>query len=224
MTAMHDWLAHAADLRERRGIIRHVDRVGTGRGLTIDLASNDYLGLATDPRLKTTAIRAIERDGTGARASRVVTGTVGAHLELERELCELTGQQAALVFSSGYLANLGVPTALGRPGALILTDGHAHASLIDAAPLSRATVETFGHGDLAALAARWRTAPPSGRSWSSSRSNRCSAMPATSPAPLPCARSMTRCSSSTKHTASASPATAGAAYTPLGWPGPSTSC
>jgi 8-amino-7-oxononanoate synthase len=131
--------------------MRRADRVAPMDGSTLDLASNDYLGLAGDPRLAAAAIRAIEREGTGARASRVVTGTVGAHLELERELCELTGQRAALVFSSGYLANLGILTALGRPGALILTDGHVHASLIDAARLSRATVDTFAHGDLAAL-------------------------------------------------------------------------
>jgi 8-amino-7-oxononanoate synthase len=151
MTAMQDWLTHAADVRQRRGIVRHADRVGRIDHSTIDLASNDYLGLATDKRLKAAAIQAIERDGTGAQASRVVTGTVGAHLELERELCELTGQPAALVFSSGYLANLGILTALGRPGAIILTDQHVHASLIDAARLSRAVVETFAHNDLAAL-------------------------------------------------------------------------
>jgi 8-amino-7-oxononanoate synthase len=151
MTAMRDWLAHTADLRQRRGIIRRADRVASVGGSTVDLASNDYLGLATDPRLKAAAVGAIERDGTGARASRVVTGTVDAHLELERELCALTGQRAALVFSSGYLANLGILTALGRPGALVLTDQHVHASLIDAARLSRATVETFGHGDLTEL-------------------------------------------------------------------------
>lgn len=148
MTAINDWLVHTADVRERHGITRRVGRIDQS---TMDLASNDYLGLATDDRLKAAAIRAIERDGTGAQASRVVTGTVGAHLELERELCELTGQPAALVFSSGYLANLGILTALGRPGAVIITDQHVHASLIDAARLSRAAVGTFPHNDLAGL-------------------------------------------------------------------------
>ncbi len=152
MTALQQWLLDAADTRQRRGIIRRADRIGRVDGSVIDMASNDYLGLAGDPRLKAAAIRAIERDGTGARASRVVTGTVDAHLELERELCDLTGQAAGLVFSSGYLANLAILTALGRPGALILTDEHIHASLIDATRLSRATVERFPHGDLGALA------------------------------------------------------------------------
>lgn len=147
---MQRWLERSADLRQRRGIIRRADRVAAA-GTAIDLASNDYLGLASDDRLKTAAIRAIERDGTGARAARVVTGTLGAHLELERELCALTGQAAALVFSSGYLANLGVLTSLGRPGARILLDEHVHASLVDAARLSRAAVETFPHSDLTAL-------------------------------------------------------------------------
>ena len=150
---MQQWLERAADFRQRRGIIRQADRVRGADGRTIDLASNDYLGLASDDRLKTAAIRAIERDGTGARAARVVTGTLGAHLELERELCSLTGQASALVFSSGYLANLGVLTALGRPGALILIDEHVHASLVDAARLSRAAVETFPHSNLVALQA-----------------------------------------------------------------------
>jgi len=150
MQAMQQWLVKSARLRAERGIIRHAQPLTTDRPV-LDLASNDYLGLADDPRLKAAAIQAIQRYGTGARASRVVTGTVGAHVDLERELCALTGQPAALVFSSGYLANLGVLTALGRPGTLILADEHIHASLVDAARLARGVVETFPHGDLAAL-------------------------------------------------------------------------
>ncbi|HEX2248290.1 MAG TPA: aminotransferase class I/II-fold pyridoxal phosphate-dependent enzyme [Arthrobacter sp.] len=117
----------------------------------LDLASNDYLGLSADPRLKAAAIEAVRRYGTGARASRVVTGTQPVHAELEGELCRLTGQPAALAFSSGYAANLGILTALGGPGTLIARDDHCHASLIDGARLSRSCVEVFAHGDLAAL-------------------------------------------------------------------------
>ena len=168
--------------------------------------------------------RAIERDGTGARASRVVTGTVDAHLELERELCALTGQPAALVFSSGYLANLGILTALGRPGAVILTDGHIHASLIDAARLSRATVEPFPHGDLAALqsALASRDAQRAIVVVESIYSVLGDACDLDAPSP-PCVPSTTRCWSLTKPTASASPVAAGGRCTQLDWPGPSTS-
>ncbi|MDQ6754745.1 MAG: 8-amino-7-oxononanoate synthase [Actinomycetota bacterium] len=150
--AMRDWLASREQVRHRRSLVRHaLPRTGTGGVPLLDLASNDYLGLSTDPRLKAAAIEAIGRYGTGARASRVVTGTHRVHLELEEALCRLTGQESALAFSSGYTANLGVLTALGGPGTLIISDEHVHASLIDAARLSRSPVEAFAHSDLAAL-------------------------------------------------------------------------
>ncbi|EMY32172.1 8-amino-7-oxononanoate synthase, partial [Arthrobacter crystallopoietes BAB-32] len=170
------WLEDQDRVRRKRGLVRNTAvRTGDPRGNTplaarfpqrdsratessrrplLDLASNDYLGLSTDPRLKAAAARAIERYGTGARASRVVTGTLPVHEELEAELCRLTGQPSALAFSSGYAANLGLVTALGGPGTLLLSDEHCHASLIDAARLSRSPVEAFPHGDLAALQTR----------------------------------------------------------------------
>ena len=148
---MQDWLAAQARVRAQRGIIR---RTVPRAGAVLDLASNDYLGLATDPRLQAAAVAAVERHGTGARASRVVTGTHAVHEELEAELCALTGRPAALAFSSGYAANLGLLTALGGPGTLMLTDEHIHASLIDAARLSRSPSEVIPHGDLAVLEQR----------------------------------------------------------------------
>lgn len=167
MGAMQQWLTDQAHVRTRRGTVRSTTaRNLTGRSAApsdsaatdsaapdtlLDLASNDYLGLSTDPRLKAAAVDAIGRYGAGARASRVVTGTQPVHSELEEELCRLTGQPAALAFSSGYAANLGILTALGGPGTLIVRDEHCHASLIDGARLSRSPVEVFAHGDLAAL-------------------------------------------------------------------------
>lgn len=154
MGAMQNRLASAARVREHRGTVRATrtaapwDDGGPG---PFDLASNDYLGLSTDRRLKAAAITATERHGTGARASRVVTGTLAVHDELEEALAELTGQPAALAFSSGYAANLGILTALGGPDTLIVSDEHVHASLIDAARLSRSPLATFPHADLAAL-------------------------------------------------------------------------
>lgn len=161
MGSMQDWLAEAARVRTRRGTVRRATTQPGRDAELLDLASNDYLGLSTDPRLKAAATAATERYGTGARASRVVTGTLPVHLELEAELCALTAQPAALVFSSGYAANLAILTALGGPGALIVRDEHVHASLIDAARLSRSPVEVFPHSDLEALqrALRYRATP-----------------------------------------------------------------
>lgn len=143
-----DWLLEAARVRDLRDHQRSTGPADTG---ILDLASNDYLGLSKDRRLISAAIRATEEFGTGARASRVVSGTLAVHEELEYRLCELTGQESALVFSSGYLANLGVLSALGGPNALMILDAHCHASMIDAARLSRSPLVTMPHGDLVAL-------------------------------------------------------------------------
>jgi 8-amino-7-oxononanoate synthase len=150
---MADWLAEAAERRVRAGTVRttEVRRNPQSRRGLLDLASNDYLGLADDPRVRAAAGAALDRFGTGARASRVVTGTTAGHAELEAELADLTGQPACLAFSSGYTANLGVLTALGDPDTLIVSDAHAHASLIDGARLSRSPVVVCPHADLGAL-------------------------------------------------------------------------
>ena len=154
--SMTAWLEQQAAVRERRGLVRTpMTRLGGDPG--VDLASNDYLGLATDPRLAEAAREAIGRWGTGATSSRLVAGTTALHLELESGLAELTGMESALVFSSGYLANLGVTTALGGPGTLIVADEHCHASLIDGFRLSRSRVETVPHNDLGATGHQLRT-------------------------------------------------------------------
>jgi len=146
-TTMQRWLLAAARDRAERDQVRS-DRPRTA---ALDLASNDYLGLAGDPRLIAAANAATTRHGTGARASRVVTGTTAVHRELEHELCALTGRPAALVFSSGWTANLGVLGALGGRDVLVAQDRHAHASLIDGARLSRSEIALWPHGDLDAL-------------------------------------------------------------------------
>jgi len=83
--------------------------------------------------------------GAGATSSRLVAGTTRLHLDLEQELAALAGMETALVFSSGYLANIGVLTALGGPGTLIIADEHCHASMIDGFRLSRSRTESFTH-------------------------------------------------------------------------------
>ena len=150
------WLRERAALRAERGVERFdpVLRLG-GRGAAtrdpLDLASNDYLGLSRDGRVVAAAHDALDRHGTSATARRLVTGTLPVHRDLEAALCRLTGQPSALAFSTGYAANLGVLTAMSGRGAEILLDAHAHASLHDAARMSRVPHATFTHNDPDAL-------------------------------------------------------------------------
>lgn len=118
-----------------------------------DLASNDYLGLATDPRVIDGAAAAAREWGAGATGSRLVTGSTALHATLEQALAGFAGARAALVFSSGYLANLTVITALAAAlhPALVVSDAQNHASLIDACRLARARVEVVPHLDPAAV-------------------------------------------------------------------------
>ncbi|ASN38223.1 aminotransferase class I/II-fold pyridoxal phosphate-dependent enzyme [Paeniglutamicibacter terrestris] len=141
------WLGDRARVRAARGL----HRVESSRDLLMDLASNDYLGLSGHPGVRAAAADALHRYGAGAAASRVATGTLSVHRELEAALCRYTGRPAALVYSSGYTANLGLLQALGGPGSLFILDAHAHASLIDGARLSGARVATAVHNDLADL-------------------------------------------------------------------------
>jgi 8-amino-7-oxononanoate synthase len=115
----------------------------------LDLASNDYLGLSGDPRVTEGAIAAVRRWGAGSTGSRLVTGTTELHSALEDRLAAFTGMPAALVFSSGYLANLGALTGL-RPG-LVVSDRGNHASIIDGCRLARCPVVVTPHRDVAAV-------------------------------------------------------------------------
>lgn len=149
MSAFAEHLADLAGAREQAGLRRQT-RSHVDRGL-IDLAGNDYLSLRRDPRVIAGAVAATEDWGTGAGASRLVTGTAPVHEELEDALAEHFGTQSALVFSSGYLVNVGVLTALGDADTLIVSDAHNHASLVDGSRLARAAVTITPHGDLAAV-------------------------------------------------------------------------
>nr|WP_238338408.1 aminotransferase class I/II-fold pyridoxal phosphate-dependent enzyme [Pedococcus badiiscoriae] len=117
-------------------------------GELVDLAGNDYLGLRRHPAVIAGAVAAAETYGGGAGASRLVTGTLELHEELEHALARLTGAPSALVLSTGYHANLAVLTSLADAETLIVSDAHAHASLIDGARLSRAAVAVSRHNDL----------------------------------------------------------------------------
>jgi 8-amino-7-oxononanoate synthase len=120
-------------------------------GATTDLAGNEYLGLSRDPAVVEAAAAAARRWGAGAGASRLVTGTLELHAQLERELAAYLGQPEALVFSTGYHANLAVVAALGGRDSLVVSDAHVHASLVDAVRLSRSTLEIAPHQDVAAV-------------------------------------------------------------------------
>lgn len=139
-----DWLHEHARKREAAGLRRRLRPREARTGL-VDFAGNDYLGLARDPRVTAAAAEAARTWGAGSTGSRLVTGTTRAHLELERDLAQFAGAEAGLVFSSGYLANVGLITALAGRGDLIVSDALNHASLIDGCRLSRARVQVVGH-------------------------------------------------------------------------------
>jgi glycine C-acetyltransferase/8-amino-7-oxononanoate synthase len=115
------------------------------------LSSNNYLGLAADPRVKRAAIAAVERYGVGAGASRLVAGNLEPLRQLEANVARLKGAEAALVFGSGYLANLGILTALTGPGDTIFSDQLNHASMIDGCRLARADLKIYRHCDTSHL-------------------------------------------------------------------------
>lgn len=150
------WLEDLAAERRDAGLRRELRPRTSADGL-IDLASNDYLGLVRHPEVLDGAIAALRRWGAGATGSRLVTGTTAEHELLERELADFTGAESALVFSSGYTANLGAVTALAGPGALIVSDAGSHASLVDACRLSRARVAVAPHADIGFLRETLRT-------------------------------------------------------------------
>ncbi|MFF5363199.1 8-amino-7-oxononanoate synthase [Streptomyces scabiei] len=140
------WIDEQASARRRAGLVRTL-RARPADSPLLDLASNDYLGLARHPEITEGAAEAARRWGGGATGSRLVTGTTELHGELERELADFCGFEAALVFSSGYAANLAAVTALAPHGSLIVSDAGNHASLIDGCRLARGTTQVVAHAD-----------------------------------------------------------------------------
>jgi 8-amino-7-oxononanoate synthase len=143
----------AERLLRRRRVVRGPlrPRVEVGGRELLCFGSNDYLGLAADPRLVAAACEGARDLGVGAGASHLVCGHNAAHDELEERLAEFLGMPRALVFSTGYMANLGVVTALLDRHDAVFADRLNHACLNDAALLSRAVFQRYSHGDLAAL-------------------------------------------------------------------------
>lgn len=146
------WLADVETQRRAQGLRRSL-RVRPPVGTELDLASNDYLGLSQHPAVLEGGVQALRTWGAGAGGSRLVTGNTELHEELEAALAAFTGAESALVFSSGYTANIGAVVALTGPGALLVSDALTHASLVDACRLSRARVAVTPHLDIAAVEA-----------------------------------------------------------------------
>ena len=117
----------------------------------INFCSNDYLGLANDERIKQAAVSAIETQGFGSGASRLICGNNTEHLVLEQKIADLKATEAALVFSSGFMANTGIIPALFDREDIILSDRFNHASIIDGIIISRAQFKRYAHNDMQAL-------------------------------------------------------------------------
>jgi glycine C-acetyltransferase len=130
----------------------------------VNLSSNNYLGLTTHPHLRERALEAVERYGVGSGAVRTIAGTMALHVELEERLAAFKKTEAAVVFQSGFTANAGtVSSILGRED-VIVSDELNHASIIDGARLSRATIKVFRHRDVDAARSTFATLPPHRRS------------------------------------------------------------
>lgn len=159
------------DALKRQGLYRKLRRVEGEQGATLRLdgrevlnfSSNNYLGLANHPALKKAAKEAIDRYGVGAVASRLISGNMTLHEELEEKIARLKGTEAALVFNSGFQANVGILPALAGEGDVVFSDALNHASLIDGCRLSRAKTVVYPHCDLARLEDELKRAPAAGR-------------------------------------------------------------
>jgi 8-amino-7-oxononanoate synthase len=149
------WLEAVEQQRRQAGLRRSL-RPRPAVGTELDLASNDYLGLSQHPDVIDGGVAALRVWGAGATGSRLVTGDTELHQQFEAELADFVGAAAALLFSSGYTANLGTVVGLSGPGALLVSDAHSHASLVDACRLSRARVVVTPHRDVDAVAAALR--------------------------------------------------------------------
>jgi 8-amino-7-oxononanoate synthase len=155
-----DWMDDDLNDRRRRGLYRVRRRLQSAQGSHVrwqgrdflNFSSNDYLNYAADPRLASAAARAARRYGCGAGASALVSGRLPPLRTLERDLARWEGTEAALVFSSGYVANLAVVGALAQSNDAVFSDALNHASLIDGCRLSRAGVHVYRHADLDHLA------------------------------------------------------------------------
>ena len=157
-------------LREA-GLYRTLRRVDGDQGPTllldgrevVNFSSNNYLGLANHPALREAAKAAIDRYGCGSGASRLISGNMALHEELEAKIAEFKGTEAALVFNSGFQANTGIIPALVGPDDVVFSDALNHASIIDGCRLARAKIVVYEHCNMDQLQRGLQEAPSDGR-------------------------------------------------------------
>jgi 8-amino-7-oxononanoate synthase len=150
------WIEEELDLIRDKNLFRVLTELQSGQSpeIIIDgkgyilLASNNYLGLTNDPKVKESAQRALEKYGTGSGGSRLVSGSSDLHRELEERIAAFKKTEAAILFSSGYLANVGTISALIGSGDVVYSDEFNHASIIDGCRLSHAEIKIYKHCDL----------------------------------------------------------------------------
>jgi 8-amino-7-oxononanoate synthase len=161
-----DFIAAELQLVKHAGLYRQLRLVDGDQGPTlmldgrevINFSSNNYLGIANHPALAAAAKQAIDRYGCGSGASRLISGNMTLHEELEAKLAQFKNTEAALVFNSGFQANVGILSTLAGEGDVIVSDSLNHASIIDGCRLSKAKTLVYAHGDLAALEAALKSA------------------------------------------------------------------
>ncbi|MGH7831105.1 MAG: 8-amino-7-oxononanoate synthase, partial [Candidatus Binatia bacterium] len=166
-----DYIDSTLERLKREGLYRELQRVEGEQGTTLtvngrellNLCSNNYLGLASHPALRAAAKQAIDAYGCGSGASRLISGNMALHEELEEKIAALKGTEAALVFNSGFQANVGIIPALAGEGDVIFSDALNHASIIDGCRLARARTVVYPHCDLDRLESALKEAAPGTR-------------------------------------------------------------
>lgn len=156
MKGFEDELSERLAQIERQALRRNLRSIDSAQFTQIDVggrtvlnfSSNDYLGLANHPALKAAAIEAIEKFGSGAGASRLISGSLSPHHEIEEALADFKGTEAALTFASGYAAAMGAICSLVGTADVVVIDKLVHACIVDAAKLSGAKLRVFAHNDL----------------------------------------------------------------------------
>lgn len=168
---MDQWFQQELQLIEEKGLTRKLRSFSNGNESEIIMngekfllfSSNNYLGLATDFRLRKKAFEGISKYGTGAGGSRLTTGNFVIHEQLECEIADLKKTEAAIVFSSGYLANIGVISSVMKAGDIIFSDAWNHASIIDGCRLSTAKTIVYEHADMVDLEHKLRKSHGDGK-------------------------------------------------------------
>src|SRR6201990_2588948 len=153
-----DYLARELDSLKAQGLYRQLrildgeqsHKTSFDHRQVVNLSSNNYLGLTTHPKLREKALEAVRQLGVGSGSVRTIAGTMDIHMELERRLAAFKKTEAVVVFQSGFAANAGTVAAVLSKDDVVISDELNHASIIDGARLSRATIKVFPHKDVAA--------------------------------------------------------------------------